>query len=101
MANVTARPRIKPRRALWFTMSSPERVEVGGDVARVLRVEAEGGHRDGRLDVLRLDQPALELRGRVLGFTGDERALGEAVERRADDAARAAHAGDDVAGAAA
>lgn len=79
---------------------SAQLVQVGGDVARLLLVEPDRGHRGAGRERARILHPAHQVLRRVRGAAADVGAQREAIERRADHAAGAAHARDVVAGAA-
>src|SRR3954462_12238826 len=61
---------------------SPERVEIGRDVARFVLGETEVRHRGARLDLLRIAYPQHHVVRRIRQHSAEVRAARDAVERR-------------------
>src|SRR5690242_11019890 len=82
----------RPRRLTNIPL--PQCVEVGGDVAGLLRSDAEVGHVGSGLDALRVGDPMRQVVGRVPKLARDVAAAPELLERRSDEPARTLDAGD-------
>src|SRR4030095_5239298 len=78
--------------------SSPQRVEVGRDVADVLFRDSHLRHRDVPIRPVRARDEVHQVFRRVDPLARDVNATGDVVEWRADEAVSPAHAGDRVTG---